>query len=676
MSLVTAFIGTGRRAEAVTRFGQAIRFSSPAALVDHFQWLTRAAGGPRAGARRAGGAAPAPSRPRGPRTIPVSHFPGPRSARVAWVDGLAVAGVTALVFLRSIGHDFVAWDDEALLVNNPAFRGLGWAHLRWMVGNTMLGHYVPVAWLSFAVDHEVWGLASAGYHLTNVLLHAANAVLVYGLVVRLLGRATAWTDHARRVGAIVTALLWAIHPLRVEAVSWVTGRRDVLSAFFFLLALLAYLEAAFAPGARRRRWLVGVVWLYALALGSKAIVMTAPVALVALDVYPLRRLSASVRRWGAPEFRGVWLEKIPLAVLAVLSASASAIAVERGGGYRVLGIEAWLGKLSTSLATPLWKTMWPLSLSPLYELPGRIDLRDAAYWADGVLVFGVSLAVFALRERWPAGATAWVWYLAFLAPVSTAAHAGPQIAADRYGYLPILGPLVLVGAAVGAVAEGWRATRVSQAVALSVGVGAVGIMCVLASLTWRQQAIWRDTGRLWAHAVAVAPDCFVCHGNLGNWFMRHDRVAEAIVQYEVARALNREHTGVRSNLAQAMMRIGRPAEAIPHYDAVLHQSPHTLSVRVDLASALVATGQLSAAVGRLDEAARFSSPAALVDYFQRMTTTQPTAPVLRLGLLQAYVRVGDHEQAREAYEALAGLHPALALASRAGPVPPPVPVRS
>jgi protein O-mannosyl-transferase len=594
----------------------------------------------------------------------VSPSPVYRAAWRDWALGLVVAGLTALVFLRSLGHGFVAWDDEVLLVNNPAFRGFSWVHLRWIAGNT-LGHYVPVTWLSFALDYELGGLRPAGYHLTNVLLHAVNAGLVYALALRLLGCATAWTTHARRVGAVVTALVWALHPLRVESVSWVTGRRDLLSGFFFFLVLLAYAQATSARGARRRGWQVATVAVYTLALGSKATVIPAPLVLMALDVYPLRRLPANIRSWAAPALWGVWLEKVPLVLLAGLAAGASAIIL--GGGYQVLGVSAWLGKLAVCLTTPLWKTIWPLSLSPLYELPRRIDLGDAQYWADGLLVAGVTITVIALCRRWPAGAVAWIWYLAFLAPVSTAAHAAPQITADRYSYLPILGPLLLVGAGAAAFTEAAGAARVSRALAQSAGVGAVTIIMVLAGLTWRQQAIWQDTGRLWTHAVAVTPDCFFCHTNLGNWLMTQDQVVEAVVHFEVARSLRPDRAGIRANIGHAMVRLGHPADAIPHYEAVLLQSPGRTSIRVDLASALVAVGRLPEAVARLEEAGRFETPSALFDYFRQLTMEWPTAPVPWLGLLQAYVRTGDEARAREAYVALKGLHPALALASRAEP---------
>jgi hypothetical protein len=587
------------------------------------------------------------------------------------VGGLAVAVVTALVFARSVGHGFVAWDDETLLGSNPGFRGFGWTELRWMAGSTLLGHYVPVTWLSFALDHLVWGLDPRGYHLTNVLLHAANGALVCGGAARLLARATAWPGALRRLVAVAVALLWALHPLRVEAVSWVTGRRDVLSGFFFLLALTAYLTAASADGARRRRWLAASVAAYGLALGSKAVVMTAPLALVALDVQPLRRLPGDARGWGARALRGVWLEKIPLAVLAGLAAVGSAIAVPRGAGYQLLGPADWLGKLSACLATPLWKTVWPFALSPLYELPRRIHLGGPEYWGGGLLVAGVSLAALVLRRRWPVGVAAWIWYLAFLAPVSAIAHAGPQITADRYSYLPILGPLMLAGTAAGAAVQAARSGRLPGALPRGLGIAVVLLLIGLAGLTWRQQGAWRDTGRLWAHAVAATPDCVRCRVSLANWLLDHGRPEEAIAHYQRALRLDPARTELHANVGLALVRLGRPADAISHYEAVLARTPDRIGARVSLVSALVATGRLSEAVARLDEAGEFTSPGALVEYFRQLTTAQPAAAVPRLGLLQAYVRVGHDAPAREAYDALASLHPALASRARLPGAPDP-----
>jgi tetratricopeptide (TPR) repeat protein len=614
-----------------------------------------------------------------------------------WPVALVVAGLTALVFSRSVGYGFVRWDDESLLVKNQAFRSLDWDALRWMASSTLLGHRVPIAWLSFAIDHAVWGMRPAGYHLTNVLLHAANVGLVAVLGAELLRRATSWPERICRLGAAVAALFWGLHPLRVEAVSWVTGRRDVLSGFFLLLTLIAYLRAAGPPGPIRRRWLIAAVAAYALAAGSKAIVMGAPLALLALDVYPLGRLPADVRGWGSPALRGVWLEKIPLIVLGALAALGAAMAVR--GVHITLGIEAWFDKVVATLAAPLWRTVWPLSLSPVYERPAHVDLHVPQFWAAVVLIASVSVVILALRARWPAGCVAGIWYVTLLAPVMGTMHVGPQLTADRYSYLPALSFSVLAGALVAAAVRADRSGWIRAGLGARAVLIAIAGLAGLAGLSWRQQGVWQDTGTLWAHAVRETPECARCYQALGAWHASQGRSAEgmanfrralelnpellevrmhfgnllaamgrpaeAIEQYERALALDPRRVELHTNLGLALMRLGRPADAVSQYERVLADVPDFVAVRVSLATALVAVGRLPDAVGRLDEAGRFSSPNALLEYFQQLTADAPTLPVPRLGLFQAYTRTGDHVRAREAWEALAGVHPALAQASRA-----------
>jgi tetratricopeptide (TPR) repeat protein len=198
----------------------------------------------------------------------------------------------------------------------------------------------------------------------------------------------------------------------------------------------------------------------------------------------------------------------------------------------------------------------------------------------------------------------------------------------------------------------------------------VGIVLLtgLAAITWRQQGIWRDTGRLWAHAVTATPGCVRCHVSLANWLADHGQPEAAIAHYEHALALDPARSDLRVNVGLALMRTGRPEAAIGHYEVALAQVPDRVAARVSLAAALVAAGRLDEAVARLEEATRFTSPAALVDYFQQATAAQPSALVPRLGLYQAYLRVEDRARAREAYAALAALHPALA--RQAGRPPP------
>jgi hypothetical protein len=567
-----------------------------------------------------------------------------------------VAAATALVFFRSLGHGFLEWDDTRLLVDNPGFRGFGWHELRWMVSSTLLGHYVPVTWFSFALDYVFWGLRPVGYHLTNVLLHGVTAGLVCSLVTRLLDRTTAWPATTCVFGGSAAALLWGVHPLRVEAVSWVTGRRDVLSAFLFCLALSAWLRAIDRQGSSRRRWLSAAVGAYALALGAKSIVMVAPLAMIALDVHPLRRLPLDVRHWPAPAFRAVWLEKAPFVALAGLAAATTAIAVPRGIGYQLLSVREWLGKVSVSLALPAWKTIMPLALSPLYEFPRLVDFTAPRFWGSALFVVGITASVVALRRRWPGALVGWVWYMLFLVPVSLMAHAGPQVTADRYGYLPTLGLFAPLGAALAASQLRWRGRAGTWALRLTV----LTLVATLATLTWTQQAIWRDTGRLWAHAVKATSDCAVCHVNLGHILLETGQPIAALGHFERAFELRPDRVGPYRSLGLALEALGRRDEAIHWFQRGLELAPGALSVRLSLASVLLAAGRPEEAIRTIDAAWRYYEPAALVPYFADAVRHRPEAPIPRFGLVRAWLAIGEKDRAQVELDVLRRLHPDLA----------------
>src|SRR5881296_3287381 len=238
---------------------------------------------------------------------------------------LAIVLAVVVVFAVGLRNEFVQWDDQVNLVENPHFRGLAPRQLLWMFTTTLMGHYIPVTWLSFGLDYVLWGMQPAGYHFTNLVLHAANAVLVYWLARRLLAAARPDTSEmALRAGAAVAALFFAIHPLRAESVAWATERRDVLSALLFLTCVLTYLRAASAEGARRRLLAVSVV-AFALAMLAKSIVMTLPLLLVVLDWYPLGRLRTL--RWSR-EARRILLEKLPFVAVAGVGAAVAYWAVK------------------------------------------------------------------------------------------------------------------------------------------------------------------------------------------------------------------------------------------------------------------------------------------------------------------------------------------------------------
>ena len=232
----------------------------------------------------------------------------------------ALAAVTFLAFVPALLNGFVEWDDYKNLFENTSYRGLGWEQIRWMFTSTLMGHYIPVTWLTFSLDYALWGTNPLGYHLTNSLIHAANAALFYLVALRLIAKGTTLTGSALRAGSIMATLFFTLHPLRAESVAWATERRDVLSGLFFLITVLMYLKAAEGEGRRRRRLLVASVACFVLALLSKSIVMTLPLVLVLLDLYPLGRLPLRWGMWREASARTVLKEKLPYLAIGLAGA--------------------------------------------------------------------------------------------------------------------------------------------------------------------------------------------------------------------------------------------------------------------------------------------------------------------------------------------------------------------
>ena len=424
--------------------------------------------------------------------------------------------VTLAAFVPALRGQFLDWDDVVNFVENPYYRGLRPAQLRWMFTSTLMGHYIPLTWMSFGLNYVLGGMNPWGYHLVNLLLHASNAVLVYLVARRLMAAATSGgaqvgrTDPAIAWASAFGALLFGIHPLRVESVAWITERRDVLCGLFFLLAVLAYLIGVEGGGRPRSAGRALSLGTFAAALLSKAAAMPLPVVLLLLDVYPLRRLHLGWRR--------LLTEKAPYVALAGAAAVTALIALRRGvavTSYENYGVLSRLSMVAYSTLFYPIAFLWPMRLSPMYELPPRVSLGVWPFYPALLGVVAVSVILVLVRRRWPAGLAAWIYSALMILPVSGVVHSGSQLVNDRYSYLSGIG-FALVGGATLWAGLGLRERgRLSTGTAGALAGAAILILLALGGTTWIQTYAWRDPETLWRWAVDMDPTCSLCHGNLG-----------------------------------------------------------------------------------------------------------------------------------------------------------------
>lgn len=447
--------------------------------------------------------------------------PGASLTGVRWALALGLVGAMFAAFWPALWNAFVDWDDDLNLISNPHYRGLSAAHLGWMFTTFHGGHYQPLSWLTLALDHSLWGMNPTGYHLTNLLLHAANGVLFTFLAAALLARVSAPATSEGRLAldaaALAGALFFVLHPLRVESVAWASERRDVLSACFFLITLLAYLRAQTGGG---RAWMMASIGCFALSLLAKASGMALPLVLVAFDVYPLRRFETANRRNAALR------EKIPYLALAIGAAVLAWRGVAPIAATRTLaehGVLARAAQAAYGLCFYLWKSLVPLDLSPLYLLETQLDPWRSRYVWSAAVVLGITVVLALLWRRTPWALLAWVCYVAIASPVLGLMQSGPQIVADRYTYLACLPWAVLAAAGVRRL---WQA----RGSVLAVAVACVPLL-LLAALTRRQTRVWESSRALWEHVIHLDPANYVAYTNRGGVREREGELEAAIADY-------------------------------------------------------------------------------------------------------------------------------------------------
>lgn len=516
---------------------------------------------------------------------------------------MALALVVIATFFPALGHDFV-WDDHINLTLSSQYRGLSWSHLRWMVTTFYMGHYQPLSWMTLGWDHHLWGMNPFGYHLTNLLLHAANAALFYYLVLMLLRLAprsstTSFTETAARYCAAAAALVFAIHPLRVESVVWISERRDVLSGFFYLATLVAYLRMQASPPASppRRAWYAASVGFLVLSLLSKAWGMTLPFVLLALDLYPLRRQASTPK-----QRRALLREKVPYAVAAATAALLALLAQNQGAEMMTLeehGPVVRLAQAVYGLCFYLVKTVAPFRLSPLYPLPAHFDPTAAVYAASGIAVITITILTIVGRKRWPWLLVSWFSYAVILAPVLGIAQTGPQIAADRYTYLSCLPWAVLAGAVL------YRLRRGREQLVAAAAICGLAILCLL---TVKQTQVWRDSATLWDHVLHLDPDNVIAYMNRGTAREAAGDLDGAFADYVAAIERNPNYGDPyfgRGNVRRAR---GDLDGALADYEMMIRLRPHDPMGYVNRGAVRHLKGELDAAAADYRRTLELASP--------------------------------------------------------------------
>jgi len=563
----------------------------------------------------------------------------PPSRPVCWL----IAGLVFAVFLRSLHGELLNWDDTLYL---HIFESMepGWDRLKLAFTSYGLGRFSPLSWAIIGLNHTLWGRDPFGYHLTGVLLHCANAVVFYFLCRRLLtarvGNSEDLTEAS--LAAALSALFFALHPLRVEPVAWVTGFNTPLSVLFFQSALLSYIvsrRAGDAPLLRREGLPLS---LFLMSLIVKEMAVTLPLVLVLLDIYPLGRLPADPRKWFQSGNRRVLAEKLPYFALSlVFGAVALAFQVEvetSVPAFKAPGVDSLAAKLAYGLSFYPLKTLLPFGLAPVYQPPaGPGILNWHSFWNAAVFI-AITAAAVIWRGRRPALTAAWAYYLLTVWPMlAGSVRTDMYWASDRYAYLVCLGFSALAGAWALPVLRSAGGTRRNSRIAFA-GLA----LAVLAALTWRQQGIWLSTESLWRHTLSVDPEVAAARHHLGMALAGRGEHNEAAAQFREALRIKPDYPQAHNSLGRSLASLGRPAEAAAMYREALRVNPGDLEAYNGLGLSLTD-------LGRIEEA---------VDSYRELLRIKPDHSSAHNNLGFALASLGKTEEAIAQYREALRLRPA------------------
>src|SRR6058998_1033515 len=560
---------------------------------------------------------------------------------IAIIIYLFLVAISLAVFGQTIRYEFVNFDDDLYVYNAPAIRaGLTVKGLALAFTSPHARNWHPLTTISHMLDCQLYGLKAGGHHATNIVLHTIAVLLLFRVLRQMTG--AVWKSAT-------VAALFAVHPLHVESVAWVSERKDVLSAVFFLLMLNAYVRYARAPS--MTRYLLVAV-LFTAGLMSKPMLVTAPVILLLLDYWPLRRFERHSSTTGKVLNSGkqlrtrqqLFLEKIPLLLLSAGSCFVTFVLQKRATG--AIPPLPFLWRVQNALVSYvmyLWETLWPTHLAVFYPHPNN-TLPIWTVILAVALLLAITVSAIVFRNKRPYVFTGWFWYLVMLLPVIGFVQVGEQGHADRYTYLPHIGLFLLaVWLAADLVAVHQARSRLAIATA-------VVIILALGWTAFIQTSYWRNSETLWTHALDVTSDNDFAHNNLGYLYVDQGEFDKAIAQFEAALRIrsgkldphyNVGSAFVRMNLADALARKGQPDEAMVNYEEAIRLQPN-------YADAYYNRGNVLFAEGRIDEA--------MADW-EKTLQIQPNDADAHTCIGNALLRKGSLKEAIAHYEKALALAP-------------------
>ena len=519
--------------------------------------------------------------PEPPPAVAITHRPA------------LIAGLCALLVIATIAaywglhaSSFILLDDNMYVTENTHVqKGLSGETLAWAFTTMDQANWHPLTWISHLLDVRLFGMNPGMHHLTSLLLHAVNAVLLLLLLFRLTG--ALWRS------AFVAAL-FALHPLHVESVAWIAERKDVLSTLFWMLTVFAWL--AYVKSKKSTPYVLMVI-LYALGLMAKPMLVTLPFTLLLLDYWPLQRLTLPLRG-RAVEIKKLLWEKAPLFAMAAASSVITVIAQQIGGAVKTI-TEFPLGQRVMNAAhayvSYLGKMLWPSALSVYYPHP-RAGLTAASAAAAFLVLAAVTVLIVRLGRRMPYLPFGWLWYLGTLVPVIGLVQVGRQAMADRYTYVPLIGIFIAATWGMAELAKNRHALRRAMAAA------GVVLPAVLAVLTHAQAGYWTDSETLFGHALAVTSDNSVIHNNLGLVLLRKGMTREALLHYKEALRIVPGYSLAMVNVGFAYAKLGHPPEELDYLMEAVRRNPRFSEARHNLGNALSNAGRPEEAVEQYRQA--------------------------------------------------------------------------